>query len=121
MNGNFMPILGGLVVIGVLLGYGFYAVNAAGLESRSAEAVVLGKDYKPLSRTYSTELIGGSTAVVPKVNAESFLLRLNVDGKESLFAVRKEFYDSVRNGERVRVTYQKRRITGSLQITGVSR
>src|SRR5580704_14309843 len=116
MNSNFMPILGGLVLIGVLAYYGFYAANTLGLERRRAEAVVLAKDYKPASKGYSTELIGGKTTVVPKVTAESFWLRLHVDGNETVFPVRKDFYDSVNGGERVLVTYQKRRLTGTLQV-----
>ena len=82
---------------------------------------MLAKDYKPGSRTYSTELIGGAATVVRQAQAESFWLRLKVEGRKALFSVRKDFYDSVNAGESLRVIYQRRRLTATLQVIDVRR
>jgi hypothetical protein len=50
-----------------------------------------------------------------------YVLSIGVDGVPSEILVDKDFCDAVRPSEPVRVTYQRRRLTGAMQIVAVSR
>lgn len=113
--------IGAVVVAGVLLYVAFMAVDGTGLSHQHGRAAVVGREYKPPGTTYSTQLIGGQTRAVPQVTSELYLLQLELDGRRVEAAVPKSLYDSIENGDEVSVTYQRRRITGAIQVEQVTR
>ena len=117
---NFMAILGGIILIGVALYYSFWAVNSLGLEDRSAIATVTGKEYHAPGTSYQAQNIGGRNYVRPLQTPEAYVLKLNLDNEETSAAVEKGLYDVLNPNDQVRVTYQRRRITGGLQVRQVT-
>ena len=116
---NFMPILGGIILLAVALYFGFQALDGSGLATRAAAASVLGKRYRPAGVTYRTELTGGVTRSIPYSVPEAYLLKLRIGGAETEAAVNRDLYQSVGDGDKVAVTYRQRRFTGGLQVLAV--
>jgi len=82
---------------------------------------VLGKAYRPAAKGYSTTVINKQTRVVPHVTPEAYVLDLDLDGTRTQGVADHAFYDAVRAGDRVSVTYRKRRLTNGVEVLGVSR
>lgn len=104
------------VLVGIFLYVSFWAIDTKLLSSQVGDATVLGKEYRKAGTTYRTEQVGGTTRAIPYATPEMYVLKLQVDGNQAFWAVRKEFYDRAQAGDPLRVRYQKRRITGSLMI-----
>lgn len=118
---NWMPILGGIILIVVVGYFGLRALDTVGLNTQSETAFVTGKEHVPMKKGYRTDVVGAQTRVIPQVTPEMYVLRLRIGSSEAAHPVERELFDSVSNGDRLRVTYQRRRLTGGLQVTGVSR
>jgi hypothetical protein len=50
---------------------------------------------------------------------EMYLLTLDIDGRMAVSAVDRRTYEALKPGDRVQATYQRRRISGALQVVGV--
>lgn len=118
---RFFVVLGGLVLAGVVLYYAFMAVDGLGLADQQAQGTVLGKEHRPPGRTYSTQIVGNRTLVVPQTTADAYVLRLDIRGREAGALVDKDTYDAVAPNSQVTVTYQRRRLTGAIQVVAVAR
>lgn len=118
---NWMPILGGLILVAVVGYFGLRALDTVGLNTQSGTALVTGKEYVPMKKGYRTDVIGNQTRVIPQVTPEMYVLRLRIGSGETAQPVDRELFDSVSNGAHLRVTYQRRRLTGGLRVTGLWR
>lgn len=114
-----MIMLGIIIVIGTGAYFLFAAADSLALGAQQGRATVTGREYREMKRTYSTELIGGQTRSVPRVIPEMYVLRLRLNGRETEFSVEQSFYNAVKVGDQVRVTYQRRRLTGAIRIIEV--
>ncbi|HEX8200211.1 MAG TPA: hypothetical protein VF590_06965 [Isosphaeraceae bacterium] len=117
---NPMHILGIVILGAVALYLAFQAGDGLALPRRGGTAVVLGKAYHPPGRTYVTQVIG-RTQTLPQATPEVYLLRLDIGGATAEGAVTKDLYDALRERDRVRVVYQRRRLTGALVVVSVNR
>jgi hypothetical protein len=120
-SANFMPVLGGIILVGVIAYLIFYAANTMGLENQTGTATVVGKEYRPAGVTYRVDQIGGKPRTVPQANPEKYLLKLSIGGKTLEHAVSRELYESLNSGDQVEITYRRKRITGAMQVIGVKR
>ena len=118
---RFIVVFGGLVLAGVVLYYAFMAVDGLGLDDQQAQGTVLGKEHRAPGRTYSTQIVGNRTLVVPQTTADAYVLRLDIRGRETAALVDKDTYDAVTLSARVTVTFQRRRLTGAIQVVAVTR
>jgi hypothetical protein len=118
---RFFLVFGGLVFAGVLLYYGFMAVDGLGLADQHAQATVLGKEHRPPGRRYSTQIVGNRTLVVPQTTSDAYVLRLDIRGREAAALVDRDTYDAVAPSSQVTVTFQRRRLTGAIQVVAVTR
>jgi hypothetical protein len=116
---NFMAMMGAVIIILVVAYFGFQAIDSLGLEPQKASAVVVEKNYHAADKTYTTQYINKRTQVIPQITPEVYLLLLEIDGEKSEGAVPKEIYDAVRISQRVEVTFERRRLTGSLVVIEV--
>jgi hypothetical protein len=116
-----MYIAGIVILICVGLYFLFMAVDGLGLEVQTGTAKVLGLEYREAGKTYTTEIINNRPYVRPQARPEMYLLKLDINGRETAGAVPRALYEAVQPGDQVRVTYQRRRITGLLQVLEVSR
>lgn len=116
-----MYILGAIILVGVLGWYSFSAIDRLGLEDQTGAATVVAKEHRDARRAYTTEIVGGTPRAVPHAFPEMYILELEIGGRPAAGIVDKGLYDAVSPRDQVRATYQKRRITGGLQIVRVTR
>jgi hypothetical protein len=67
----FVVVFGGVVLAEVIPYYGFMAINGMGLADLQAVGTVLGKKHRVAGSTYSTQIVGYRTLVVPQTMPES--------------------------------------------------
>jgi len=118
---RFIVWFGVVVVVGVVLYFLFMLVDGTGLANQEGAATVQGKEYREAGTTYATQRIGNRTQTIPQTTAEMYILYLEINGTQTWGAVDKKLYEGVRMGDRVKVVYQQRRITGNLQVLEVTR
>jgi hypothetical protein len=118
---NIWPAAGAVILVIVLGYFGFQAVDATGLSDQRGAAVVTGKEHRDAAKGYRTENVGGQTRVIPQTTPEMYILKLRIGDQETTHAVARDLYNTVGNGEQLTVTYQRRRISGGLQVTGIAR
>lgn len=118
---RFILVFGGIVLAGVLLYYAFMAIDGMGLTDQQASGTVLGKEHRPPGRSYSTQIVGNRTLVVPQTTSDAYVLRLDIRGREAAALVDKDTYDALAPNSQVTVTYQRRRLTGAIQVVAVTR
>lgn len=118
---NFMVILGGIVLCCVAIYFLFMAINDIALEKKEGYATVAGKGYREAGRTYTTQVIGGRAHTIPQSTPEMYILMLDIAGRQIECAVSRDLYGMINAGEKVTVVYQRRRITGGLQVLDVIR
>jgi len=116
-----MYIFGAVVLVCVVGWYSFNAIDSIGLQNQTGTAKVVAKEHRDARQTYTTDIIGGKARTVPRTTPEMYFLRLAIAGRETMGAVDKSLYNAVNPQDEVRVTYQRRRITGGLQIVSVTR
>ncbi len=117
---GFMPILGGIILIAVGLYFIFWAVNTLGLENRSATATVTGKEYHPPGTSYQSQYIAGRNYTRLLRTPEQYVVLLHLLDQTAAGAVEPVFYERLKPGDQVRVSYQRRRLTGSLAVTKIA-
>jgi len=116
-----MYVLGPVILVAVGGWYAFSAVDSMGLSSQTGSAVVTGKEHRAAGKTYRTTVINNRTVTIPETTPEAYVLTLALDGDTTVGVADREVYEQVRTGDRVSVTYQRRRITGGLQVVKVGR
>ena len=115
-SAQIMMIFGAVIIVGVLLYYGFWTLDGLGLEDEQGTATVTGKEYVEPGMTYSRQYIGGQLRTLPQTTGEMYILELNIGGEVTSVAVDKNRYDAVKANDEVDVVYQRRRLTGGLQV-----
>lgn len=116
-----MYTVGLIAMAAVALYAGFMGVDGAGLQEETAMATVVEKSYREAGQTYQTIVIDGRSHVRPQARPETFLLRLELEGREVETPVEFGLFERVEAGDSVRATFLRRRITGLLQVTNVER
>ena len=114
-----MAVFGGIVLVGVGIYFAYMAANNLGLEDQEGTAIIIDKDYREAGRTYRRQIIGGRTHAVPHTTPEMYILKLDVGGREAECAVTKDLYDNLNIQDQIRVIYQRRRMSGTLQIVNI--
>lgn len=115
-SAQIMMVVGAVIIAGVLFYYGFWAIDGLGLEDRQGTATVTGKEYVEPGMTYSRQYIGGQIRTLPQTTSEMYILELDIGGEQTSVAVDRGRHDAVEPGDEVRVVYQRRRLTGGLQV-----
>jgi hypothetical protein len=101
--------------------YLYGAVDRLGLETRKAEARVTGKQVAHGSTTYNTRIAGGRAWTQATDNPDAYILEFVVDGEPTGGAVDPQMYEVVKEGDPVRVEFQRTRLTKRLVVTDVRR
>jgi hypothetical protein len=118
---SFMPVLGGIILAVVAIYFLFTAVDGMALSTQSGRAAVVDKQYRPAGKTYTRQVVGNQTLNVPQTTPEMFVLDLDLEGERAQGTTSRALYETLAAGDQVQVTYQRRRITGGLQVLTVSR
>ena len=99
----------------------FVVIDSLSLEQRHGTATVVGKGYQEGGTSYFTEVIGNQRVVRPQATPDYYFLKLNIDGGATVAVVPRDLHDRIQVGDRVEVAYQRRRLTGALEVVSVSR
>jgi hypothetical protein len=99
--------------------YGYGAMDRLGLEIRETEARVTAKQVTPGSTTYYTRIVGGRAWSQAAENPGLRVVVLAINGEETGAAVERSTFDSLEEGDRVRVRYQRTRLTNQVLVTDV--
>jgi hypothetical protein len=116
-----MHRVGAVILACVMIYFSFLAVNTLGLQDENATGQVVAKSYHEAGQTYTTDVVGGTRRVRQTSTPEMYILTLTVGGEQTTAAVDKDLYDTVQEGDQVKVVYQRRRLTGGTQVVSVSR
>lgn len=116
-----MHIVSIVILVGVVPYYMLLAVNSLGLANQKGSATVSGKGYRKGGQTYYTQYIDGRPLPVPQTIPETYLLKLDIGGRETECAVVHSLCEEVGIQDVAQVTYQRRRLTSALQVVTVNR
>ena len=112
----------GIVVL--LLGAAYWlftALDGAGLARQTETGTVVGKRYRAAGTTYVTEVINGRAHPMPHATPEAYLVEVALPVGRAEGATGRAVYAGLRAGDRVRVTYARRRVTGAIAVLDVQR
>jgi len=116
-----MEIAGIVILIFIGLWGLFLAVDGLGLTMQQGMATVLGHEHRDMVKGGRMDVIARQPMVVPYTTPEKYILKLEINGRQTEGTVSKSLFDAVQPGDRVQVTFQKRRLTGRVQILDVTR
>jgi hypothetical protein len=116
-----MYIFGAIILVAVAGWFAFSALDRSALQTQEGRAAVTGKEHRPPGTTYTRTIINNRTVTLPQSTAEAFVLALSIDGGDAYGFTDRELYDAIEVGDSVSVTYQRRRITGAVQVIAIRR
>jgi hypothetical protein len=108
-----------LALAAVLVYYLYGAVDRLGLEAREGQATVTAKQVAAGSTTYNTQIAGGRAWTLATENQGAYIVTLDLGGELTGGAVEPELYASLREGQQVRVRFQRTRLSGRILVTQV--
>lgn len=117
----FVFIFSGLVLLAVLVYFGWGVLDRAGLTEEEANAVVTTKRYYPPGTTYRTNIVAGRAWTQADATSDAYVLELKVGQEPTAASVSRESYASLQTGDSVRVRMHRTRLTRRLEIVDVLR
>lgn len=117
---SIMVYINGFMLPGVLVYFGFTAVNSLGLKNQPATAQVISKGYRETGQTCTTQKVGSSVLTIPQSTPEMYLLEPKINGETTHSAVAKPIYDRLNAGDQVAVVSQRNRNPRGIQVVSVS-
>jgi hypothetical protein len=117
----FVFIFSALVLMAVLVYFGWGALDRTGLADEEAGAVVTGKRYYPPGTTSRTNIVAGRAWTQTDATSDAYVLELKVGQEPTAAAVSRESYDSLQAGDSVRVRVHRTRLTRRLEVADVMR
>jgi hypothetical protein len=115
----FVYIFSAVVILAAVAYYAFGAIDRAGLQTQSAVATVVQKQYNPPGTTYTTERTGGRTYTRPLQTAETFAVVLKFGNEQTVGLVSRELFQALADGDTVRVQLRRTRVTHRLEAVEV--
>lgn len=117
----FVYIFPALLVVAAVLYFGYGALDRAAVATKSATAVVTGKQFAKGSTTYHTTMVGNQNLVQADRNPDAYVLLFDLEGEHTGGAVSRELYDALQPGDSVRVRFRRTRLSNRILVTDVSR
>jgi hypothetical protein len=117
----FAYIFSVVAIAGAILYFGYSAIDRTGLQVTTVEATVAGKQFTESGKSYYTTMAGGRAWIQSQETPETYAVTLNVGNERTAGVVSKQLYELLKVNERVRVSIQRTRITGRLEVVEISR
>lgn|SRR4029453_9690903 len=117
----FVFIFSAVAILLVVLYFAYGTLDRLGLGSRSARAVVTGKQYNPPGTTYNTNIVAGRAWTQSHETPGTYAVMLRVGEEHTVGLVSKELFETLNTGDRVNVTVRQTRITRKLEAVEVTR
>ena len=117
----FVFIFSAVLLLAVLLYFGWGSLDRFALTEDRASAVVTGKRYNPPGTTYRTHIAGGRAWTMVDATPDAYVLSLDIGAEKSAAVVSKEMHDALKVGDSVALRVQRTRFTRQLLVIEVSR
>ena len=117
----FVFIFSGVLLVAVLVYFGWGALDHLGLADEQSSAVVTAKNYYPPGVTYRTNIVAGRAWTMSDPTSDAYVLTLNLGQKPTGAVVSKDLYDALQPGDRVQVQMRRTRFSQRLEVTQVVR
>jgi len=117
----FAYVFPALVLVSVVGYYLYGALDRYGLDTRSAQARVTGKQFTPGSTTYNTNIAGGRAWTQSTENPDAYVVTLDLEGHPASAYVSKELFKVLQSGDAVEVQVRLTRFSRKLQVVDVGR
>jgi hypothetical protein len=117
----FAYILPALILLGVIGYYVYGALDRYGLDTRSAQARVTGKQFTPGSTTYNTNIAAGRAWTQSTQNPDAYVVTLEVEGQPGSAYVTAELFATLQAGDALAVEVSRTRFSRQLQVVVVGR
>lgn len=117
----FVFIFSGVLLVAVLVYFGWGAMDHLGLADEQSSAVVTAKNYNPPGVTYRTNIVAGRAWTMADSTPDTYVLTLNLGQEPTVAIVSKDLYDALRPGDRVQVRMHRTRFSRRLEVTEVVR
>lgn len=117
----FVFIFSAVLLLAVVLYFGWGAFDRLALPEEQGRAVVTGKHYNPPGVTYRTTIAGDRAWTLADTTSETYLLLLTVDQAPTVAIVSRALYDTLREGDPVQVQFHRTRFSHRLEVTAVTR
>ena len=117
----FVFIFSGVLLVAVLVYFGWGALDHLGLADEQSSAVVTAKNYYPPGVTYRTNIVAGRAWTMADPTSDAYVLTLNLGQKPTGAVVSKDLYDVLQPGDRVKVQMRRTRFSQRLEVTQVVR
>jgi hypothetical protein len=110
----------GIVVLIAVAGYViFMAADTVGIATEETRTKVVSTGYRAAGQTYVTQIINNRPLVTPRTVPEMFLVNVEIAGAVVSAAVERDVHDRLREGDEVRVTFRRTRLTGRTEVIAV--
>ena len=117
----FAYVFPALVLLAVVGYYAYGALDRLGLDTRSAQARVTGKQFTPGSTTYNTNDVADRAWTQSTENPDAYVVTLDVEGHPTSAYVSKELFEVLKSGDAVEVQIRRTRLSRQLQVVDVGR
>lgn len=117
----FAFIFSGVLLVAVLVYFGWGALDHLGLAEEQSSAVVTAKNYYPPGVTYYTNIVAGRAWTMADSTSDAYVLTLNLGKEPTAAIVSKDLYDALKPGDRVQVQMRRTRFSRRLEVTQVVR
>lgn len=114
-------IVPAIALVAVLVYYLYGAADRFGLETQQAETRVKGKQFAQGSTTYNQKIVAGRAWTETVQNPDQYIVTFDLEGEPTGGAVTQELYQSLQEGEPVRVQYRRTRFSNRIVVTDVRR
>lgn len=117
----FVFIFSGVLLVAVLVYFGWGALDHLGLADEQSSAVVTAKNYYPPGVTYRTNIVAGRAWTMADPTSDAHVLTLNLGQETTGAVVPKDLYHALQPGDRVQVQMRRTRFSRRLEVTQVVR
>jgi hypothetical protein len=117
----FVYLFPALLLVAAALYFGYGVLDRAALDTKTAAAVVTGKQVAKGSTTYHTVVIGSQQLVQGDQNPDAYILTFDIERQHTGGAVSRELYESLQPGDNVQVRFRRTRFSHRVVIANVSR
>lgn len=118
---RFMYAFGMILLVAAAGWFAFSALDRMGLRYQESRAMVTAKERRAPGTTYTRTMINNRMVTLPQSMEETFVLVMSMDGGDAYGFADRELYDAIDVGDSVSVSYQRRRITGGVQVSSITR
>ena len=118
----YMWVFGAIIFVGFFLYLLFMAVDTLGLATEQGVAEVTDKYYQEPHKTYIVQNVGGRNLTLPQSVDGAYIIHLILKNESitTYTTVSKSNYESAYMGQQLDISYQKSRLTDTIQVTHIA-